>query len=559
MAILGFILEIFAAVMLLLFAVRLVRTGIERQFGGHFARYLSGQTSGVMAALAGVVLAIMLQSSAAVALLLSGFAATGVLGFPTGFAALLGADLGSAIVIQFLSFDLSWLEPILLVVGGWLFLKSERQTLRLIGRIILGLALILVALHLLREAVEPLSDSDVLPALAGYIAADNLTGFLIGALLAFLLHSSVATILMVVAIVVAGVMPFAPALAIVMGANLGSALVALWLTRDMPLDARRVPVANAILRGALALAALYIITTAGLTDRLIVAGPAASLVLVHIGFNLLLVLLFAPLSHFLEAPMRALMPSPAPDTHAAFETPLSALERTDSIDSAVALSSMRQEILQMLEEVERMYRPILSLYDDDSPGAADRIRNRDERVNQLFTNLRRFLAENARERLTKSELKQSRALLEYAIRVEAAGDLVSKRLTAIAREKHTDKVEFSKAGRDELVQLHALVLSGFGLARHVLLVDDVEAARRLVLDKAEVKRRERASRKAHLKRLETGETDSFASSEVHLETLRALRELYGHLAAVAYPILYRTGQVLETRLVTDPMNRKADA
>ena len=110
-----------------------------------------------------------------------------------------------------------------------------------------------------------------------------------------------------------------------------------------------------------------------------------------------------------------------------------------------------------------------------------------------------------------------------------------------------------------MVELHALVLSGFSLARHVLLVDDVEAARRLVLDKAEVKRRERDSRKAHLKRLERGESKSLSSSDVHLETLRALRELYGHLAAVAYPILYKTGQVLETRLVVDPMTKPANS
>lgn len=558
MATAGFIIKVFAAVILLLFAVRLVRTGVERQFGSYFATVLSGQTSGVIAASVGVGLAIVLQSSAAVALLLSGFAATGVLGFSTGFAALLGADLGSALVIQLLSLDLSWLEPVLLVTGGWFYLKTERQLLRVVGRIILGLALILVALHLLREAVAPLSGSAVLPALAGQIAADDLTGFLVGAALAFVLHSSVATILTVTTIFLTGVLPFAPALAIVMGANLGSGLVALWLTRDMPIDARRIPVANATLRGIMALATLYAIAGLGLVERQVIPETAAALILLHIAFNLGLALIFAPLARFFERPMRLLMPAPAPQTHVAFEAPLNAFERAGNDDAAVALSAMRQEILQMLDEVERMYRPILSLFDAHSPGATDIVRTRDTRVNQIFANLRRFLAENARERFTKPELKQSRALLEYAIRVEAAGDLVSKRLTSLASEKHASKAAFSSAGWQELTQLHALVLSGFGLARHVLLVDDVEAARRLVLDKAEVKRRERASRKAHLKRLEAGQADSIGSSDVHLETLRALRELYGHLAAVAYPILYRTGQVLETRLVSDPMTGDAN-
>ena len=552
MPIAGFILQIFAAVMLLLFAVGLVRSGIERRFGQHFARFLTGRGS-VSAAASGMGLAVMLQSAAAVALLLCGFSATGMLGFSTGLAALLGADLGSALVIQFLSLDLRWLQPILLVVGGWLYLKSDRPQLRVIGRIILGLALILVSLHLLREAVAPLRESTVLPAVAEYIASDRLTGFLIGAALAFTLHSSVAAILMCVALVQTGALPFAAGLSLVIGANLGSALIPVWLTRGMAAEPRRIPVANALLRGSAALATLYVIGAADLTQSLMFAEPATSLILLHIAFNLLLVLAFAPLTRFLEKPVRLLMPGAVQDAELAttLDAPLSAFDRHSASDPSVALSAIRQEILQMLEEVERMYRPIMGLYKTDTPGAGEALRSRDVRVNALFTNLRRFVAENARQQLDEPQLKQSRALLEYAIRVEAAGDIVAKRMTSIAHEKHKSGAQFSDTGQEELTKLHALVLTGFGLARHVLLVDDIEAARRLVLDKAEVKRRERSSRKAHLKRLESGHTDSFASSDVHLETLRSLRELYGHLAAVAYPILYRNGQVLETRLVPE--------
>lgn len=551
MAIVQFLIQIFAAVMLLLFAVRLVRTGIERRFGHIFARYLAGRKSLAAATSSGLGLSVMLQSSAAVALLLCGFAATGMLSFANGFAALLGADLGSAIVVQFLSFDLSWLEPVLLLVGGWLYLKTDSAELQEIGRVILGLALILVSLHLLREAVDPLRDSTFLPAMSNYIAADSLTGFLVGAVLAFALHSSVAAILMCVALVQTGALPFAAGLAILFGANFSSSLIAVWLTRDMPREARRIPIANAIVRGSCALAAVLVIDLTDTVDMFNFVGPAPSLLLVHVGFNLLLVLIFVPLSPLLTRPMAGLIPSESRDDIDDLERPLSALDQTHEGDATVALSSMRQEILAMLEEVERMYRPILQLYDTAAPDDLDAVEARDERVNELFANLRRYMAEHARDQLSKAQLKQSRALLEYAIRVEAAGDLVAKKMTGLIRQKQASSAQFSDKGADELRRLHALVLSGFGLARHVLLVDDVEAARRLVLDKAEVKRRERASRKSHLKRLETGRVESLASSDIHLETLRALRELYGHLAAVAYPILYRSGQVLETRLVVD--------
>ncbi|MGR3291899.1 MAG: Na/Pi cotransporter family protein, partial [Paracoccaceae bacterium] len=116
MAVLEFFLNIAGATMLLLFAVRMVRTGIERSFGASFQRVITQQKSYLGAASSGLGLALVLQSSAAVALLVPGFSGTGVLGFETGLAVVLGGDLGSAILIQILSFKLDWLIPLLLAV-----------------------------------------------------------------------------------------------------------------------------------------------------------------------------------------------------------------------------------------------------------------------------------------------------------------------------------------------------------------------------------------------------------------------------------------------------------
>jgi phosphate:Na+ symporter len=527
MVIIEFALKIFAAALLLLFAVGLVRSGVERNFGHHFSSFLGNNRSPAGSGIAGAGLAVALQSSAAVALLICGFATTGMMSFSTGFAALLGADLGSALVVQILSFNLSWLEPLLLVVGGWLYLKSDRPEVKTIGQIILGLALILVALHLLREAVGPLRDSTILPAAATYIEADHLTGFIAGAVLAFLLHSSVAAILMCVALIAAGGMSFIAGLTIVLGANLGSALIAVWLTRDLPPVPRRIPLANALVRGSMAFLVMLVLGYGGFAADLQIAGAAASLIFVHMGFNLGLAILFIPLARALEKPMAIILPAPAddPDMADVLETSISAVGQSGLAENghmAVALTAVRQDILKMLEEVERMYRPIMSLFDTYSEDSASAIKARDERVNALFTDLRHYMAENARSQMKKRQRKETRTLLEYAIRVEAAGDLVAKRLTTLAAEKDQRKASFSETGATELIELHALVQTGFGLARHVLLVDDIEAARRLVLDKAEVKRREQTSRKAHLKRLESGQTESLVSSDVHLEVLRTL-------------------------------------
>ncbi|WP_109313926.1 Na/Pi cotransporter family protein [Ruegeria sp. AU67] len=553
MAIASFLIEIFAATMLLLFAVRLVRTGIERRFGSLFQSILTRHSNSFVAGGAGMVLATILQSSAAVTVLLTGFAAAGMVTFGMALAGVLGADLGAALVIQVLSYDLGWLQPALLALGGWLYLKSERSNVRLMGRIVLGVAFILISLQFLREAVDPIRESTFLPAIAGYLETDYFSAFIVGAVLAFVMHSSVATILMCVALVQIGAIPFAAGLSLVLGANLGSAFIPMWLTRDMTVTARRIPLANLLLRGSAALVMLIVVNVGGLHEALLVTSPAQSLIFAHIGFNLAVFLLATGFVNQLEQPMAVLMSEPKAEANALdqFSDALTPLGDPSGERASVAMSSVRHELLQMITQVERMFRPVLDIYEQDDSDAISALWQQDERVNTQLTEIRRFVARMPRQNMSKGQIKAARGLVEYAIRLEAAGDVVSNRMTRTAQIKHTERSEFSAQGWKELKDLHAAILESFSLARHVLLVDDMDCARRLVLDKAEVKRMSRNSRKAHLKRLERGQTESFQSSDLHLETLRSMRDLHGHIAAIAYPILYKSGQVLETRLVME--------
>jgi hypothetical protein len=155
MTTIAFLINLAGATMLLLFAVRMMQTGIERSMGPSFKRLVSTRKdSRLQTAFAGVILAIILQSATAVALLASGFASSGILTFVGGLSLVLGADLGSALVIQILSFKLDWLIPLLLAIGGWLFLKVGSRRAKQFGRILMGVAFILLALRLIGSAME---------------------------------------------------------------------------------------------------------------------------------------------------------------------------------------------------------------------------------------------------------------------------------------------------------------------------------------------------------------------------------------------------------------------
>lgn len=549
MPILNVLIQIAGATMLLLYAVRMVRTGIERSYGPHFQSAMTRGNSRVRSGLTGMIMAMILQSSAAVALLSAGFASTGLLGFGAGLAIVLGADLGSALVVRILSFQLEWLIPVLLAAGGWLFIKSERRAWRQAGRIIMGIAFILIALQLLRAAVEPIRDSSFLPAMANYLSADFITAFIVGATLAFVMHSSVAAILMCVTLVQIGAIPFAAGLSLLLGANLGGALIPVWLSRAMPVRARRIVIANLALRGGWAMLILLAANSLPAGQMLRQDGNAMLLIYAHIAFNGALLILALPLLGPVEHLVRRLMPDTPDMPENGISAPRSALD-FDHIDQpALALASIKRELVRMTGLVEAMFTPVMNIYETGTPAQIKGLRASDTHVNDCLSGIRDYVASIPPDTYSKSERRSARDMVDYAISLENAGDLASKRITALAEDLHHQGACFSAEGWKELCSLHERICANLKLAGNVLISDDLESARLLSLEKDELKRAERSSRKRHLKRLQKGATESIETSDIHLETLMAFREFNSHVSAVAFPILYQNGQLLETRLI----------
>ncbi|WP_114285570.1 Na/Pi cotransporter family protein [Candidatus Halocynthiibacter alkanivorans] len=547
MTIVSFVVQLMGATMLLLYAVRMVRTGIERAFGASFKRVVTTTSHPLSAAGTGLVLAVILQSSAAVAILVAGFANTGAIGFGAGIAVVLGADLGSALLIQVLSFKLEWLVPLLLAIGGGLFIKSDRRKLKQAGRILMGIAFILISLRFLRETMDPIRDSAFLPSIAGFLETDFITAFIAGAVLAWVMHSSVAVILMCVTLVSIGALPMVAGVSLVLGANLGSSLIPMWLTKNMGAEARRVPLANFLIRGSGAVLALFIVNKLPVLQYLSGMGEAQALINTHVLFNAIL-LLTLPVCRFLLAPVSRLLPDAQGGAEVVQQINRSVLDNAALATPNLALTCVKRELLRMAHLVETMTIPVMDNFHSYQQDQVAEIAGHETHVNMALDDIRHYVAALPKD-MDELDQQRARELTEYAIALETAGDLVVKHMMPLAKKKAGGNIKFSKAGREELVNIHERVLANMALGFNVLLSDDLESARLLLEEKSEMARMERSSRKKHLKRLSDGEAISFESSNIHLEALRTYREINSHIASVAYPILYRGGQLLETRLI----------
>ncbi len=529
------LLHLAGAVMLLLWAVRMVRTGVERSHAPAMRRLMRESAGGwLRAAGIGTALAVLLQSSTAVAMLAAGFAGAGTLGLGIGLPLLLGADLGSALVVQILSVDLGWLVPVLLIGGGAMFFNGASRHWRQGGRILIGIALMLVSLSMIATATEPLQHVESLPGVIRYLGGDVVTAFVLGALFTWIVHSSVASILLIATFAAQGLVPLDLGVTLICGANFGGGLIAVGLTQASPLDARRLTMGNLLFRGAGAILLVALFQLFRPDGAWFGADVARQIVNLHLLFNLALLVICLPLTGPM-ARLTAMVVRPrALEQESAEGQPegASCLDRSVIGVPALALASATRELLRMAALVERMLQPLMDLYETGDPERIRQVRRLEPAVDAVQSDIKLYLAQVRYG--GDADVRRGQDLTRLAINFEYAGDIIAKTLLKLAETRRERQLSFSVAGREELQALHRRVLDNVNLAMNVLVSRDRDAAARLLAEKAAVGGAERESCGLHLQRLQAGAVESVETSNIHLETVRALRTINSLFAAVAH-------------------------
>lgn len=542
-----FLIQIAGAAALLIWSVRLVRTGVERAFVVQLRLWLRRSArSRVLAAATGLASAMLLQSSTAVAILVTGFVSGGTIAPVVGLAILLGADIGSALVAKVLLVRMIWLEPLLLLVGVVLFLRSPRQRLRHTGRILIGLALIFLSLDMIRTATAPLVDSAGATTVMQYLGRDAITAFLIGAAFAWVVHSSVAAVLLFVTLVAQGLLPQSAAVAMVLGANLGGTMIAYLLTYADTVEARRVILSNLVLRGGGAALALTSLTLAQPSLAWLGATDAQIVINLHLFFNVLVAIFSLPM---LGPVLRLAEKLMVNRTDAANSVGmLSALDPSALKVPERALSCATREVIRMGEMTESILRSVGSLYTKWNEDTATLILARSQAAQTMHFELKLYLAKLNRNQLDPGAESRSLHLSTVAVNLEGASDLIARNMVEMARRLEVEGLAFSEQGKAEICDFHDRVLANAQLALDVIMSQNPAEARELVAQKEAVRAIEQDLQLKHLERLREGRVESIETSNIHQETLRALKQVNTAFSMVAHPILLETGDLLQSRL-----------
>jgi phosphate:Na+ symporter len=219
------LLDLMGGVALLLWGLHMVQSGVLRAFGSDLRWMLSKALSNRFAAFAaGLGLTAILQSSTATALMTASFAAEGLVGLVPALALMLGANGGPTLIVQLLSFNISAVAPALFIIGLVAFRSGARSRIKDLGRVAIGLGLMLLALHILLGSLAPAENAPVVRSLLAAITGEPLLCIALAAALTWAAHSSVAVVLLVMSLAYSGFVTPTAALALVLGATHGTAI-----------------------------------------------------------------------------------------------------------------------------------------------------------------------------------------------------------------------------------------------------------------------------------------------------------------------------------------------
>ncbi|MCL5775650.1 Na/Pi cotransporter family protein [Limibaculum sp. FT325] len=538
--------ELAGAVALLVWAARLARTGMERVLGERLRRAIGLATRNRVAACAtGVGVAAALQSSTATALLLTSFTSRGLIALAPALAVMLGADVGSSLVVQALIFDIGGLVPILIFLGVALFMGCAAAHLRNMGRLLIGLGLMLMALGMISAASEPLRDDALLQTVLQRLASDPLLALGIAALLTWLAHSSVASILFFISLAAGGILSPELALTFILGANVGAGFVPLGLALRSGGTARRMLVGNLVFRLTGALVVLPFLPLVSGVLAGLDWGVGRQLANAHTAFNLALALGFLPLAGLAARLLERLMPEPE---EAMAENRLPLLDPAALDRPRIALSGASREALRIAETVELMLREAIRPFEEADGRRREEIRSLDAGVDTSCEAVVRYLTRLMQRELSPAESREAFDLILFTTNLEHVGDIIDKNLLALAQKKQRLQLAFSPEGWRELQRMHNTAVEQMRLSVAVFVTRDLEMARELVRAKEAMRTAERQATESHLRRLREGTPASIETSSLHLDMLRDLKRVVAHVTAVAHPILEAAGELKDSRL-----------
>lgn len=528
------LLHLLSSVELLVWGTHIVRTGIMRVFGADLRRILGKSVNRRTSAfLSGVGVTALVQSSNATALLVISFVSQGLISLTPAMVIMLGADVGTALMARVLTFDLSWLSPLLILVGVSTFLSQKKNRAGQIGRVGIGLGLILLALQLIVASAEPITHADAVKAIFTSLSGDVVLALLVGALFAMVSYSSLAAVLLTATLSATGLVPLYISLSIVIGSNIGSGLLAMMSSRGQNEISRQVVLGSLLFK--LIGCAVVLPWVKPIAQWISHYGfnEAEIVIYFHVFYNLARCLVMLPF----VGPMARLCNKLIPIVPSmAQEIAPRYLDKSALETPSLAIANAVRETLRMGDVLGVMLQRFTDVLNGNKEQKRE-ISRLEEEVDMLHSSIKLYLAQLQQSELSEEDSRRWAEIIDTAFNLQQSSTIIHRMTSELVKKSIDNRRSFSHEGYKELNSLLERLQANLNLGMSVFVSADIDNAKRLRRAKHRFRLINQRFAYAHVERLHEQNMQSLDTSNLHVSLLGDMKRLNSLFCAVAYHAL----------------------
>lgn len=525
------VLSLIGGMGLLLYGMYVLSEGLQKIAGKKLREALSTLTNNRLLGMGlGAIVTILFQSSTATTVILVSLTSASIISLRQTLAVILGADIGTTVTAQLIALKATEISLPIVGLGATIIFFSKRHKHKRIGQVLMGFGLLFLGLKIMSDTMYPLRDDPMFTKILLQMSDSPLLAMFVAALFTFLVHSSAATIGIIMLLAMQNMIGLEPAIYMLFGANIGTAFTAVLSSLGSSRESQRVATAHLLFKVVGVILFLPFVSSIADLMMLITSSAGFQVANVHTFFNIAIALMFVPfISQFARFLEIVVPDKKTPDTD------ISPKYLDESLFSSpeVAIGMATKEIMHISDHVSDMTKqayPMLKTFD---PDAAEQLHQKENHIDILCTATNKYLTHLLRQQLTRDEFNKTMGLVHIVRDYEYIGDVIEKNILYKAESKYINNVDFSVEGHKDILTMHTKIVELIHVVNTALATNSCVMAEKAKTLQEDIIDLEFRLRMSHIARMQKGAQETENTSFIHMDVINAYLRISEHLRNIA--------------------------
>ncbi|GAB6179753.1 Na/Pi cotransporter family protein [Desulfotomaculum defluvii] len=517
---------------LLLYGMYVLSEGLQKIAGKKLREALTSLTKNRIIAMGlGSLVTILFQSSTATTVILVSLTSASIISLRQTLAVILGSDIGTTVTAQLIALKATEISLPIVGIGATIIFFSKKHKHKRIGQVLIGFGLLFLGLKIMSDTMYPLRNDPAFEKLLLQMSDRPMLAMALAAVFTFLVHSSAATIGIIMLLAMQHMITLEPAIYMLFGANIGTAFTAILSSLGSSRESQRVATAHLLFKVIGVLLFMPFVSPLAVLMTKITANAGFQVANVHTFFNIAIAVLFVPFISQFAKFLEYIVPD---KKEAGAEVKPKYLDESLFGSPELAIGMATKEIMHISDHVTDMMKDIYPLLRNFDQDLAEKLHQKEHHIDVLSTASNKYLTHLLRQQLSKDEFNKTMGLVHIVRDYEYIGDIIEKNLMSKAASKYLNNLDFSEEGHKDIRTMHDKILELLHLVNTCFATNSCQLAEKArALQEEDIVDLEFRLRMTHIARMQRGAQETENTSFIHMDVINAYLRISEHLKNIA--------------------------